>query len=62
MKLSRRGCGGLILIIYENSSGEFTLLQIEACEHGKEHEPANGDFYKYSCRKIRAVIINDDDL
>jgi hypothetical protein len=58
----RKKCGGISVHIYENTAGEFLILQIDPCQHGKQHKQANGDFLKYSCRKIKAVFLNDDDL
>jgi hypothetical protein len=58
----RKNCEGISVHIYENTAGEFLILQVDPCEHGEQHEEANGDFLKYSCRKIKAIFLKDDDL
>jgi hypothetical protein len=59
---SRSYCEGIYVTIYENTAGELLIIQVTPCQHGLQHEEANGDFFKYSCRKIKAIFINDDDL
>jgi hypothetical protein len=58
----RQHCDGIYVHIYENTAGEFIILQIDPCIHGEQHKEANGDFLKYSCRKIKAIFLNYDDL
>jgi hypothetical protein len=53
----RKYCDGIYVHIYKNR-----ILQVTPCDHGKQHEEANGDFLKYSCRKIKAIFLTDDDL
>jgi hypothetical protein len=62
VNLDRRSCQGIVVHIYENTNGEYIILQIDPCRHGEQHEEANGDFLKYSCRKIRAVFLKKEDL
>jgi hypothetical protein len=58
----RKTCEGISVHIYENTAGEFFILQVDHCRHGEQHKEAKGNFLKYSCRKIKAVFLNDDDL
>ncbi len=58
----RRQCQGIYVHIYENTAGEFLIFQVDPCRHGEQQEKANGDFLKYSCRKIKAIFLKDDDL
>ncbi len=59
----RKECDGIIVHIYESTAGEFLILQVDACQHGEQRkQQANGNSLKYSCRKIKAVFLNEDDL
>ncbi|CAF3650418.1 unnamed protein product [Adineta steineri] len=52
---SRIGCGGIVLTIFRNIAGECCIFQVNPCEHGIQHPDANGDYLRYSCRKIQVV-------
>ena len=58
----RKHCQGIAVHIYENTAGEFLIIQIDPCRHGELHAKAANDFLKYSCRKIRAILLKDDDF
>ncbi|CAF0745854.1 unnamed protein product [Adineta steineri] len=49
---SRRACGDIVLHIGRNIAGEFCIFQVNPCKHGIQHQYANGDSLRYSCRKI----------
>jgi len=58
----RNHCKGIRIHIHRHATGESILSQVDACIHGKTHKKANGDELKYSCRKIQAIITDDNDF
>jgi hypothetical protein len=57
---SRNSCGGVILVLTnKDPSKPRKIVQIDPCIHGINHPDANGNFLKYSCRKIQ-VLIEDE--
>jgi hypothetical protein len=55
-------CQGILLHVHEITAGEFLIMQVNPCDHDEKHPDANGDYFKYSCRKIQAIIIDKDDF
>ncbi|CAF0967210.1 unnamed protein product [Adineta steineri] len=54
---SRSRCDGIVLHIGRNEAGEFCIFQVDPCKHGIQHQNANGDYLRYSCRKIQIVCM-----
>jgi hypothetical protein len=55
--MGRRACPDVILIL--KSQGPSTpkqILQIEPCPYGVNHPEANGNFLKFTCRKVQVMI------
>ncbi|CAF0928558.1 unnamed protein product [Adineta steineri] len=53
MNLSRKSCPGVILTL--KCTGPSTpkqIVQHKPCVYGINHPEAQGDFFKFSCRKI----------
>ena len=46
-----------IVYIHEITASDMTIMQVDPCEHGLQHQDADGNFLGYSCRKIRVVCI-----
>ncbi len=54
-------CKGIVIYIHEITASEYIIMQVNPCEHGEQHPEANGDYFKYSCRKIQTIFTNRDD-
>ncbi len=56
---SRQHCDGLIISLapYGLTTAKH-VIQIHECNHGAKHPYAGGDFLRYSCRKIRVVLLD----
>ncbi len=57
----RTRCKGIIIYIHEITASEYIIMQVDPCEHGEQHTKANGDYFKYSCRKIQTIFTNGND-
>jgi hypothetical protein len=60
---SRKDCFGIMMRIHKNSSGDHCITQVKLCKHGRKLK--NSTFeqqLKHSCRKIEAIIFNDEHI
>jgi hypothetical protein len=57
--VSRRECFGVIIQMYQTSSGNYCITQIKPCKHGRKLKTDLQQQLKYSCRKIRTSIAAD---
>jgi hypothetical protein len=56
----RKSCGGVVLVLKnKDPSKPKKIVQIDPCIHGIDHPAANGNFLKYSCRKLQVLIIDE---
>ncbi|CAF1040160.1 unnamed protein product [Adineta steineri] len=56
----RRACPGVILTLkFTGPSTPKQIIQFKPCVHGINHPEAQGDFLKFTCRKIQ-VLIQDE--
>jgi hypothetical protein len=56
----RQNCGGILLVLqpYGPTTSKH-IVKIEPCKHGLEHPDADGDFLRFSCRKIQVTIMDE---
>jgi len=54
--IPRRDCFGIIMQIYKESSGNYCITQIKACQHGIKGGSDLKEQLQYCCRKIRITV------
>jgi hypothetical protein len=55
--VARQNCSGVILTLKSNRPTiPKHIIAITPCRHGLNHPEADGDYLKYTCRKMQVMI------
>ncbi len=57
--LSRQACFSVLIQMYEETPGNYCITQVTPCIHEKKVKGDLKEQLKYSCRKIRITIANN---